>query len=176
MGTTGLFALVLLAVILGVNLLTQSDASIGTTVTLQGTLSINYANAPGGASYYLTYPIGGGDTFGYIELIVPDNSGNLYAYNLQQIEVTGNYGTINGNQVFYVTSWRPLSSSTTSSSSESCTSTMTVTLTSGQPYPPLALPPPGSCYASVTVPPSPIVKALTDFWNWLQCLFGYCAT
>lgn len=34
-----------------------------------------------------------------------------------------------------------------SSTTQSCTLTMTVTLTSGQPYPPLAVPLPGSCYA-----------------------------
>jgi hypothetical protein len=24
-------------------------------------------------------------------------------------------------------------------------------------------------------PSNPIIKALNDFWNWLNCLFGYCA-
>ena len=24
------------------------------------------------------------------------------------------------------------------------------------------------------VPPNPFLKALTDFWNWLNCLFGHC--
>jgi hypothetical protein len=82
--------------------------SLGTTVTLQGTLSITYANYPGGATYHLYVPVGGDVAPVIYELIVSENSGNLYAYNDQQIEVTGNYGTQNGNQVIYVTSWRPL--------------------------------------------------------------------
>ena len=74
--------------------------------TIQGTLSIYYAAAPGGASYYLAVPSAGNVVV--YELIVPENSGNLYAYNGQMIEVTGTIGAQNGNQVLYMTSWRAL--------------------------------------------------------------------
>jgi len=76
----------------------------------------------------------------------------------------------------------PLSNSSTTSitsstgyDSSECTLTNTVTLSSGQPYPPLAAPLPGSCYAFVTVPVNPILEAWNAFWNWFRCLFGYCS-
>ena len=118
----------------------------------------------------------------YLLLNTPD----VLRVNGLNVQITGTIRTdvvsycMQGDGALEITSYLIVSSSTTSSSSESCTSTITVTLTSGQPMPPLALLPPGSCYAFVivlpTVPPNPIVKALTDFWNWLQCLFGHCAT
>ena len=114
----------------------------------------------------------------YLLLDTPD----ALRVNGLHVQITGTVRTdvasycMQGDGALEITSYSIMSSWTTSSSSESCTSTMTVTLTSGQPIPPLAPPLPGSCYDFVTVPPSPIVKALTDFWNWLQCLFGYCAT
>jgi hypothetical protein len=118
----------------------------------------------------------------YLLLDTPD----ALRVNGLHVQITGTIRTdiasycMQGDGALEIISYSIMSSWTTSSSSESCTSTMTVTLTSGLPIPPLAPPLTGSCYDFVTVPPtvspSPIVKALTDFWNWLQCLFGYCPT
>ena len=78
--------------------------------------------------------------------------------NGRLITVSGTSSNVGGmGQTILVQSWSyytppscppPVSMTYTT---QSCTNTITVTLTSGQPYPPLAPPLPGSCYAFVTV-------------------------
>ena len=65
-----------------------------------------------------------------------------------QIADAPQYIIIVGNVSWYETT------TVTTMSTTACTLTITVTLTSGQPYPPLALLPPGACYAFVTVNPT----------------------
>ena len=111
----------------------QPSMADGQPVTVSGTLVPIFYNSTPGSSY----PVYSMNCRGHLN---PQPQYQIEQASFGATQATTTYST---------------------TTSVSCTNTITVTLTSGQPYPPLAVPAPGNCYAFVTVGQQTATTAIT---------------